>query len=291
MNMKKYTLLLALLLVGVLTGYSQQSAYLFVYFTGNRMSEEAIRMAVSPDGYNYYALNGNQPVIDSREISSTGGVRDPHILRCEDGKTFYMVVTDMVSGNGWSSNRAMVLLKSKDLVNWTSNIVNIQKKYPNQEDLKRVWAPQTIYDKEAKKYMVYWSMQHGNGPDIIYYAYAGLYHLFYKTEGDGNGIKKATTASLTSGQWTESEDYKQQTKEAVEGAGIFPLIGTDKYILMYDVYMKGKYQFTESTDLENFKVIDNAISMDFHPRHGTVMPITDKELKRLYKVYGKPDKM
>ena len=93
MNMKKYTLLLALLLVGVLTGYSQQSAYLFVYFTGNRMSEEAIRMAVSPDGYNYYALNGNQPVIDSREISSTGGVRDPHILRCEDGKTFYMVVT------------------------------------------------------------------------------------------------------------------------------------------------------------------------------------------------------
>lgn len=113
MNMKKYTLLLALLLVGVLTGYSQQSAYLFVYFTGNRMSEEAIRMAVSPDGYNYYALNGNQPVIDSREISSTGGVRDPHILRCEDGKTFYMVVTDMVSGNGWSSNRAMVLLKSE----------------------------------------------------------------------------------------------------------------------------------------------------------------------------------
>ena len=59
MNMKKYTLLLAFLLVGVLTGYSQQSAYLFVYFTGNRMSEEAIRMAVSPDGYNYYALNGN----------------------------------------------------------------------------------------------------------------------------------------------------------------------------------------------------------------------------------------
>ena len=61
MNMKKYIFLLALLFTGVLTGYSRQSAYLFVYFTGNRMSEEAIRMAVSPDGYNYYALNGNQP--------------------------------------------------------------------------------------------------------------------------------------------------------------------------------------------------------------------------------------
>ena len=155
MNMKKYTLLLALLLVGVLTGYSQQSAYLFVYFTGNRMSEEAIRMAVSPDGYNYYALNGNQPVIDSREISSTGGVRDPHILRCEDGKTFYMVVTDMVSGNGWSSNRAMVLLKSKDLVNWTSNIVNIQKKYPDQENLKRFsFICLLSFDVYMKKMMI-----------------------------------------------------------------------------------------------------------------------------------------
>ncbi len=138
MNMKKNIILFAFLFVGVLTGYCQQSAYLFVYFTGNRMSEEAVRMAVSLDGYNYKALNGNQPVLDSRVISSTGGVRDPHILRCEDGKTFYMVVTDMVSGNGWSSNRAMILLKSKDLVHWTSNIVNIQKKYPNQEDLKRV---------------------------------------------------------------------------------------------------------------------------------------------------------
>lgn len=94
MNMKKYTLLLALLLVGVRQDTSMQSAYLFVYFTGNRMSEEAIRMASAPMDINYYALNGNQPVIDSREISSTGGVRDPHILRCEDGKTFYMVVTD-----------------------------------------------------------------------------------------------------------------------------------------------------------------------------------------------------
>lgn len=79
MNMKKNIILFAFLFVGVLTGYCQQSAYLFVYFTGNRMSEEAVRMAVSLDGYNYKALNGNQPVLDSRVISSTGGVRDPHI--------------------------------------------------------------------------------------------------------------------------------------------------------------------------------------------------------------------
>lgn len=296
------------------------TAYLFVYFTGNHISQEAVCYAVSMDGYTYWALNDNKPVIDSKVISSTGGVRDPHILRCEDGKTFYMVVTDMVSDNGWDSNRAMVLLKSTDLVHWSHSVINMQKRYAGQEKLKRVWAPQTIYDPEAGKYMVYWSMKYGNGPDVIYYAYAnadftdlegepkplfvpadkkscidgdivykdGIYHLFYKTEGHGNGIRVATTNSLTSGQWKENLEYKQQTKEAVEGAGTFKLIGEDKYILMYDVYMKGAYQFTETTDLEHFKVIDHEVKMNFHPRHGTIIPITRSELKRITDQWGKP---
>lgn len=294
------------------------AAYLFVYFTGNHISEEAVCYAVSTDGFTYHALNSNKPVIDSKVISSTGGVRDPHILRGEDGKTFYMVLTDMVSANGWDSNRAMILLKSTDLVHWSHSVINMQKRYDGQETLKRVWAPQTIYDPEAGKYMVFWSMKYGDGPDIIYYAYAnkaftdlegepkplflpadglscidgdivykdGIFHLFYKTEGHGNNIKVATTRSLTSGNWAEDPEPKQQTTEAVEGAGTFRLIGQDRYILMYDVYMKGQYQFTESTDLKSFKVIDHAVSMNFHPRHGTVIPITRRELRRIMKKWG-----
>ena len=297
--------------------------YLFTYFTGNHISEEAVCYAVSLDGSSFWALNDGKPVLDSKVISSTGGVRDPHILRSEDGKTFYMVLTDMVSGNGWDSNRAMVMLKSENLVDWSYSVINMQKKYAGQERLKRVWAPQTVFDPEAGKYMVYWSMQYAGGPDVIYYAYAnadftdlegepkvlflpqnrkscidgdivykdGLFHLFYKTEGHGNGIKVATTRSLTSGKWVEDPDYKQQTKEAVEGAGTFKLIGQDKYILMYDVYMKGRYQFTETTDLKNFKVIDNEVKMNFHPRHGTVIPITRDELMRLTEKWGKPEEL
>ena len=322
-------LLICLLSLLLLPGHTQAAGieekdyagYLFAYFTGNRIEEESIHFAISRDGYTFRALNGNKPVLDSRVISSTGGVRDPHILRAEDGHTFYMVATDMVSGNGWSSNRAMVLLKSTDLIHWTHSVINIQKRYAGQERLRRVWAPQTIYDREAEKYMIYWSMLYEGGTDIIYYAYAnddftdlegeprplflpadkkscidgdivfkdGVYHLFYKTEGHGNGIKTATTRSLTSGHWTEYPDYKQQTKDAVEGAGTFKLIGQEKYILMYDVYMKGAYQFTETTDLQHFQVVDHAVSMDFHPRHGTVKPVTRDELLRLTTQWGTPE--
>lgn len=296
------------------------AAYLFAYFLNNTPEGEQVRFAVSLDGYNYLSLNNNNPVLNSKQISSTGGVRDPHILRTEDGKTFYMVLTDMTSSKGWDSNRAMVLLKSNDLVNWTSSVVNIQQKYPNQENLKRVWAPQTIYDPATGKYIIYWSMQYAGGTDIIYYAFAnedftdlesdpkqlffpqngkscidgdivyknGIFHMFYKTEGHGNGIKKAMTDNLTSGCWIEQADYKQQTRDAVEGSCVFKLIGQDKYILLYDVYGKGKYQFCETVDLDNFKVIDHNITMNFNPRHGTVIPITNKELKALTNKWGIP---
>lgn len=71
-----------------LGGRKDYVAYLFTYFTGNHISEEAVCYGVSMDGYTYYALNNNKPVLDSKVISSTGGVRDPHILRGEDGQTF-----------------------------------------------------------------------------------------------------------------------------------------------------------------------------------------------------------
>ncbi|PKB18004.1 family 43 glycosylhydrolase [Flavobacterium sp. 5] len=333
--MKKITFSLALFLMLFNFSHAQNAkgtppviadkdltAYLFVYFTGNSVEEEAVRYAISSDGYHYYHLNDNKPVIDSKIISSTGGVRDPHILRGADGKTFYMVLTDMTSSKGWDSNRAMILLKSTDLVKWESNVVNIQTAFPGNENLKRVWAPQTIFDAKAGKYMIYFSMQHAGGPDKIYYAYAnkdftalesapkllfvpkseracidgdiiekdGVYHLFYKTETEKAGIKVATTPDLTSGNWTENDNYLQQTKDGVEGSSVFKLNNSDDYILMYDVYTKGKYQFTKTKDLENFTVIDNDISMDFNPRHGTILPITRSELKRITAKWGMPAK-
>jgi hypothetical protein len=317
--MQRFTGLCAVLLIStLLQAQTPYKAYLFAYFTGNDKYEEQIRFALSNDGYHYQALNNNLPVISSKTISSTGGVRDPHILRGADGKTFYMVATDMVSANGWNSNRAMVLLKSTDLINWTSSVVNIQKRFPGNDSLLRVWAPQTIYDKATGKYMIYFSMKHGKDPDKIYYVYAnkdftdleaepkqlfysptngacidgdiiskdGKYYLIFKTEGAKTaGLKVAVSDKLTEG-YELRDEYIQQTTDPVEGGGVFKLNNSNEYILMYDVYTKGKYQFTRTTDLQHFTVIDQDVSMNFHPRHGTVMPITAAEAKRLQAKWG-----
>lgn len=294
------------------------TAYLFAYFIGNNGNEEAIRFALSRDGYNYRALNNNNPVIASDTISNKGGVRDPHILRGEDGY-FYMVVTDMKSAQGWNSNHGIILLKSSDLINWNSSRIDIKAKYPKKfGDIQSAWAPQTIYDPDTEKYMIYWSMRSPDIHEKIYYAYAnadftdlehepqvlfshpeskptidgdiiykdGKYHLFFKTEGDGNGIKKAVSDKLT-GDYVVQDTYLQQTDQAVEGSCVFKLINSGTYILMYDVYTNTRYEFTRSEDIEKFSKLDELeISMDFHPRHGTVIPITEEEGERLMAKWG-----
>ena len=72
-----------------------------------------------------------------------------------------MVVTDMRSSDGWSSNDGLVLLKSDDMVNWTHTAIDFPDTWPHlfdRDELTQVWAPQTIYDPKAKKYMVYYSI-------------------------------------------------------------------------------------------------------------------------------------
>jgi arabinoxylan arabinofuranohydrolase len=283
------------------------TSYLFAFFTGNTGDQESIRFALSDDGYDFKAVNKGKPVLGSAAISSSGGVRDPHILRGRDGD-YYMVATDMVSAQGWASNRAMVLLKSTNLVDWKSTVVNIPKTYSAFAAADRVWAPETIYDSIAGKYMVYFAMRLGSSdPDKIYWAYAnseftgleaapkvlysydnkaaidadivvkdGSYHLFFKDEGNGNGIKTAVSNKLT-GTYTLYGKYVQPTTLAAEGPEVFRRIGSDSCILMYDLYTSGGFQFAIGTDLYNFTVAKKTATFDFTPRHGAVIPITAAE--------------
>lgn len=292
------------------------SAYLFAYFTGNDITQEAFRFALSDDGFVYKALNSNNPIISSAAVSSSGGIRDPHILRGQNND-YLMVATDMVSALGWNSNRAMILLKSTNLTDWTSTVINIPNTYSQYAAADRVWAPQTIYDPTVGKYMVYFAMRLGFADyDKIYYAYAnssftalesapkllfdnsglstidadivlkdGVYNLFFKTEGNGNGIKRAYSTSLTGG-YVLYDKYLQSTTNAVEGGCVYRMYNTDNWILIYDMYTSGAYQFTNSTDLINFSVVPNTVSFDFTPRHGTIIPITAAEKQALNAKWG-----
>ena len=81
------------------------------------------------------------------------------------------------------------------------------------------------------------------------------------------------------------------TRTHVEGSSVFgPLPtspkGEGEYILMYDLYSSGRYEFQRSKDLKTFTKEPESFRKDFFPRHGTVMPVTADELERLQQKWG-----
>lgn len=285
--------------------------YLFAFFPSN--SDENIYYATSTkdEPFNFTVLNDGQRILSADSVAIKQGLRDPHLLRGHNDGYYYMVATDMRSAEGWSSNRGIVMMRSKDLVNWEHHTVNFPTRYAGTDFAKvtRVWAPEVIWDDEAQKYMVYFSLLGAgadNTYDKVYRCYANsdfsdleaqpvwmydrgsatidmdiirkgdTYHGFYKNENAG-GIGHVTASSLT-GEWTLQSNAVQQTTEAVEGVGVYKLINEDNYIMMYDCYNNGHYQFCSTSDFNSFTVVANTETKGaFTPRHGCVMPITDEE--------------
>ena len=156
----------------------------------------------------------------------------------------------------------------------SSDYDKIYYAYANSRFLGLESAPQLLFDNNGLSTI---------DADIV--LKDGVYNLFFKTEGNGNGIKRATSTSLTSG-YVLQDKYLQSTTNAVEGGCVFRMYNSDNWILMYDMYTSGAYQLTTSTDLTSFSVVTNTVSFDFTPRHGTVIPITTAEKNSLNAKWG-----
>lgn len=181
--------------IAAIPAEKDMAAYLMVYFSD---SDHSIHFATSHDGYTFKALNDNKPVISGDTIAEQRGVRDPHIYRGPDGN-FYMVATDLhiyarreglrdtewerPAEYGWGNNRGLVLMKSSDLVNWTHNVVRIDRLFPDEfGEIGCAWAPETVYDPAKDALMIYFTIRR-RGANIkdapkedrltrLYYAYA-----------------------------------------------------------------------------------------------------------------------
>lgn len=299
-------------------------SYLFAYFKDNSTGQQ-VYFAVSDNGIDFIPLNEGKPVISPDTVSTQGGVRDPHIMRGNDG-WYYMVLTDMDMSKGKWSNHGIVMLRSRNLVDWANHTVDFHERYAGKKfaEINAVWAPQTIWDEKAGKYMVYFSLHsEKSGPfarDAVYYAYAnadfsdlegdpqplftfptptidtdivrsddGLYHVFFNTWGgkEGLGLRHYVAADLHSqATWTLQPGKVQPHNVAAEGSCVYPL-HTGGWMLVYDRFRDGMCEFCFSDNLSSFKLLKQTPTKGaFTPRHGTVMQIDEKEKKALVERFG-----
>jgi hypothetical protein len=217
-------------------------------------------------------------------------------------------------GKIWlGNNRAIVLMKSYDLIHWTHADFRVDKAFPELGDIDCSWAPETIYDPKVKKMMLYFTIRYNNKDAHIYYSYTNddftkletkperitaiggidaditkvgdQYQMFYV---GGAKIKHAVSGTINQ-DFIEEDKRIDPEKVSTEAPNVFKRIGTGTYVLMYDVYgaRPSNMGFSETTDFVNYKDLghfnEGAMkTTNFtSPKHGAVTYLTKKELKEI----------
>ncbi len=311
---------------------ADMTGYLMVYFKDQTQSAY---MAISADGYHFTDVNGGEPVFDGEILAEQKGVRDPHITRGPDG-AFYLAMTDLhIFGDrmgfretrwqrpeeehGWGNNRALVLMKSWDLIHWSHSDFRVDLAFPELGDIDCSWAPQTTYDPVEDKMMVYFTIRYENAYANIYTAYANeeftklvttpkkieniggidadltlvddTWHMFYVA---GAAIYYAKSDRINAGFVAEDRRIDPNT-QPTEAPNVFKRLGTDHtYVLMYDVYggRPNNMGFSETTDFETYTDIGRfnegvMKGTNFErPKHGAVIHLTAAELRKVAEHWG-----
>ena len=279
---------------------SDLQAYLLVYFKDETHS---IYFATSTDGYSFTDVNRGQPILLGKDLAEQQGVRDPYIMRGPDS-AFYLCMTDLhifAQREGlrstewqrpgeqyaWGNNRALIFMKSYDLIHWTHRIVRIDKLFLEFRDVGCTWAPEAIFDPEKGKVMVYFTTRIKNGPNYMVYSYADdafttletvpkqlffypkkgvnvidgditrvgdKYHLYYVAHDHPGGLRHAVSDKINEGYVYEPQKVDPE-RVACEAPNLWRRNGTDTYILMYDVFgaRPNNMGFSETTDFIHYK--------------------------------------
>ncbi len=315
------------------------SAYLMVFHSDETHS---LHMALSADGYSFTALNNAKPVIDGDTIAEQKGIRDPHIYRGPDG-AFYMAMTDLHiyakkdgyrdtewerdgASYGWGNNRGLILMKSWNLIDWQRTNINFDRLSSQYKEIGCAWAPETTFDYEKGRLMVYFTMRFGTEANKLYYVYVNeeynklesmpkvlfeypdekisaidaditkvgdKYRMFYVSHDGTAGIKQATS-HRANGDYEYDPRWYDPEPRAAEAPNVWKRIGEDKWVLMYDVYGQSvhNFGFSETSDFETFtnlKQFNEGVMKTTNfssPKHGAIIQITKEEAEKLAKQWN-----
>ncbi len=291
--------------------------YLYVYFRGfvNGSDEHlSIHIAGSRDGYNWFDLNENKPILESQ--MGTYELRDPYLLRSVEGDRFYLIATDLNTkdGQGWgpwsmAGSKYLMVWESDDLINWSEQRM---VKFAN-DFIGCAWAPEAIWDPDTEEYLVYASgkdLTMDNPGDTVYvvrtrdfrtftepeyfvrpfndkgeriwaidsniiHANDGKFYHFYKQTGH----IEMMVSDHASGPYEYINEFPRPNGE---GPGSFLVKGTDDtYALMVDDYSVYVPYLTTDIASGKFTKATDTITMPTGSKHGGFLPLNEEEYNRV----------
>ena len=127
------------------------SLYLFSYFTNRDANSRGMHYAWSRDGYEWYAIGGEEPLgfLAPAPASDAPRLRDPFVLQGRNG------VWHCVWTTGWETPH-IGYASSEDLIHWSEpRFLRLMEE--GGYEARNCWAPEIVYDEERDNYLVFWA--------------------------------------------------------------------------------------------------------------------------------------
>ncbi|MSA71168.1 LamG-like jellyroll fold domain-containing protein [Holdemania massiliensis] len=289
------------------------AGYILSYFNGD-LGKETGKFAYSQDGLHWTDLNQGKSILTSN--LGTGRVRDPFIGRDKEGK-FVILATE-----GYD-NPSIYVWKSEDLVNFSDHGLHRVAWFDKglYSTGSRAWAPEMTYDPETGDYVIYYSdaqdpksgsMFAVTTQDFATFTYPmalfnpgykvidgtilrmhGQYWMLYKDEREAaQTIFYTSTQDLSQGFTRRYDDLFIYNRKYIEGPFTLPsLHEPGVYYLYVDnypnqcFYVASFSQLGETADFQWLAEGEYTLPNE-DVRHGSAIPVTQKELDRILQAYN-----
>ncbi|MFD5635775.1 glycoside hydrolase family 43 protein [Streptomyces sp. NPDC127077] len=287
------------------------TAYVMGYFTESPNGDGAdygLHLAVSADALQWTPLNQNKPVVTP--TGGTGGLRDPFVLRRQDG-TFVVLATDL-KGTDWS-------LQSQYIHVWDSADLRSFSGYRRlklHDMATHSWAPEAYWDAGRGQYGIIYSAVDSTGHNVIMVNYTtdfvtasaaqvffdpgydvidgdlavgvgGVNYLYFKKD---QTLVGARSASLNPGSFTVFST--PVSHGGTEAPILVKSPSTGTYYLWGDTYTpNGVFYAWQSADLASgtWTAVDQRLyTQPLNSKHASIQPITTTEYGNLLATWGAP---
>ena len=262
-------------------------------------------MLYSYDGYKWKDLD---TVLLRPQVGNQQVMRDPSMVQGPDG-VFHLVWT-----SSWRGDKGFGYASSNDLIHWSQErLLPVMQHEPTTVN---VWAPELFYDDVRHRFIIIWAScipgrfekgqeEDSNNhrlyvttttdfktftPTVLFFD-AGFsvidaeivkrkvnnYVLVLKDNSRPERDIKVAFATNALGPY--SNVSKAFSDNFTEGPSVVKI--KDEWLIYYDSYRKKVYEASATKDFVNFLNIDSKISLPRGHKHGTIVTVKKKFVRRL----------
>jgi len=296
--------LLLIILPGVLLLQGcNNKAFLFTSF--HEPANAGLRMLYSYDGYKWKDLD---TVLLRPQVGNQQVMRDPSMLQGPDG-VFHLVWT-----SSWRGDKGFGYASSNDLIHWSQErLLPVMQHEPTTVN---VWAPELFYDDVQHRFIIIWAscipgrFEKGQEEDSnnhrLYVTTTPDFKTFTPTvlffdagfsvidaeivkrevndyvlvlKDNSRPERDIKVAFATNAMGPYSNVSKAFSDNFTEGPSVVKI--KDEWLIYYDSYRKKVYEASATKDFTNFLNIDGKISLPRGHKHGTIVTVKKKFVRRL----------